>query len=81
MIQTLNYKDDGIIKSSSGMIPHDVYKTILDNVPLLCVDLVIVRENKVFLVANGSIKLANKKFTSIKNDYCLNFDQNADIKE
>ncbi len=50
MIQTLNYKDDGIIKSSSGMIPHDVYKTILDNVPLLCVDLVIVRENKVFLI-------------------------------
>lgn len=41
----------------------------------------ILRENKVFLVANGSIKLANKKFTSIKNDYCLNFDQNADIKE
>jgi hypothetical protein len=27
------------------------------------------------------VKLANKKFTSIKNDYCLTFDQNADILE
>lgn len=27
------------------------------------------------------MKIANKKFTSIKNDYCLTFDQNADIVE
>lgn len=38
-------------------------------------------ENKVYLFANGQVKLANKKFTSIKNDYCLTFDQNADIVE
>lgn len=27
------------------------------------------------------MKLANKKYTSIKNDYCLTFDQNTDIVE
>lgn len=25
------------------------------------------------------MKIANKKFTSIKNDYCLNFDMNAEV--
>jgi len=25
-------------------------------------------------VSSGSIKLANKKFTSIPNDYCISFD-------
>ncbi len=34
----------------------------------------LLKENKVFLFANGSVKLANKKYTSIKNDYCLTFD-------
>jgi replication factor A1 len=41
----------------------------------------LLKENKVFLFANGSVKLANKKYTSIKNDYCLTFDQNADVQE
>jgi replication factor A1 len=41
----------------------------------------MIRENKVYLFANGLVKLANKKFTSIKNDYCLTFDQNADVAE
>lgn len=27
------------------------------------------------------MKLANKRYTSIKNDYCLTFDQNADVVE
>lgn len=34
----------------------------------------MIKENKVYLFANGQVKLANKKFTSIKNDYCLTFD-------
>ena len=29
---------------------------------------------------NGSVKLANKKFTSIKNDYCLSFDYNTVVE-
>src|SRR3982750_297191 len=46
----LNYKDEGIIKSSKELIPTDVYRMILENVPLVCVDLVIVKANKVFLI-------------------------------
>ncbi len=41
----------------------------------------MLKENKVYLFSNGQVKLANKKFTSIKNDYCLTFDQNADVIE
>jgi replication factor A1 len=41
----------------------------------------MIKENRVYLFSNGQVKLANKKFTSIKNDYCLTFDQNADILE
>lgn len=28
-------------------------------------------ENKVYIIANGQVKMANKRFTSIKNDFCL----------
>lgn len=41
----------------------------------------ILAENKVFLFSGGQVKIANKKFTSIKNDYSLTFDQNSEIKE
>lgn len=41
----------------------------------------ILKENKVYLFANGQVKLANKKFTSIKTDYCLTFDHLADVQE
>lgn len=30
-------------------------------------------------MSNGSVKIANKKYTSIKNDHCINFDKNADV--
>src|SRR6185312_205096 len=50
----IEYKDDGIVASSSGLIPREVYKMILDNVPLVCVDLVIVKENKAFLIKRNN---------------------------
>ena len=34
-----------------------------------------------YTFAGGEVKIANKKFTSIKNDYCLTFDQNTVIKK
>ena len=40
-----------------------------------------VEENKVYIFANGQVKLANKKFTSIKNDYCLTFGNETEIQE
>ncbi|MEJ5105599.1 NAD-dependent epimerase/dehydratase family protein [Chryseobacterium sp. MYb328] len=46
---SLNYKDENIFKSAGGLIPTEVYRSILDNVPLICVDLVIVKDNKAFL--------------------------------
>jgi len=30
--------------------------------------------DEIFTFSGGQVKLANKKFTSIKNDYCLTFD-------
>ena len=32
-------------------------------------------------MAGGLVKVANKKFTTIQNDYCLQFSQYADIIE
>lgn len=34
-----------------------------------------------YLFANGTVKMANKKFTAIKNDHCLTFDINAEIED
>ncbi|CDW78370.1 replication protein a 70 kda dna-binding subunit [Stylonychia lemnae] len=41
----------------------------------------ILKENKVYTFANAEVKLSNVKYTSIKNEYCLNFNHNADIQE
>jgi replication factor A1 len=41
----------------------------------------ILSENNVYLFSNGVLKISNKKFTSIKNDYCINFDTNAEVQE
>jgi ssDNA-binding replication factor A large subunit len=40
-----------------------------------------LKENCVYLFSNGTIKIANQKYTSIKNDYCIVFDRNSEIKE
>ena len=40
-----------------------------------------LHENKVYLFSNGCVKMANKKFTSIKNDFCIVFEKNAQILE
>jgi ssDNA-binding replication factor A large subunit len=39
------------------------------------------QEGKVYLFSNGTVKIANQKYTSIKNDYCIVFDRNSEIEE
>lgn len=46
----LCYKEENILQPANQMIPADVYRMILDNIPLVCVDLAIVKDNKVFLI-------------------------------
>ena len=41
----------------------------------------MISENKVYLISNGTIKISNKKYTSITNDFCINFDKNTQIEE
>jgi replication factor A1 len=40
-----------------------------------------VMEDKVYLMSNGMVKVANKKYSIIDNDFWLNFDRNAEIIE
>lgn len=40
-----------------------------------------LKENKVYLFSNGSVKAANKRFTSINNENCIHFEKNASIIE
>ena len=40
-----------------------------------------IYENKVYLFSNGVVKMANKRFTSIRNDFCIVFEKNAQINE
>ena len=39
----------------------------------------ILEKNKVFLFSNGSIKMANKRFTSVRNDFCIIFEMRSEI--
>jgi replication factor A1 len=38
-------------------------------------------QNSVYLCSKGQIKLANLKYTSIKNQYTIVFDKNSEIQE
>jgi len=40
-----------------------------------------LQEGTVYTFANGSIKIANQKYTSIKNDYTIVFDRDSAIEE
>ena len=40
-----------------------------------------IEENKVYTFANGQVKIANKRFTSIKNDFTIIFGNETEIKE
>jgi len=33
----------------------------------------VLKKDGVYLFSNGSVKMANKKFTSLKNDFCIIF--------
>ena len=37
----------------------------------------IIEYDGVYTFNNGTVKLANKRFTSIKNDYCLTFSKDS----
>ena len=37
----------------------------------------MIEENRVYVVKTGSIKMANKKFSSIPNDYCITFNDST----
>lgn len=38
-----------------------------------------LKEGKIYLFSNGTVKISNKKFTAVKNDFCLIFEKNACI--
>ncbi|MFZ5552127.1 MAG: NUDIX domain-containing protein [Bacteroidota bacterium] len=50
MNTNLSYKDAGVKKSGNGIIDPSVYKIILDHVPVVCVDLLVLKGRKVFLI-------------------------------
>lgn len=39
----------------------------------------IMKEGGIYLFSNGNVKLANQRFATVKNDFCIVFDKNADI--
>jgi hypothetical protein len=40
----------------------------------------LLKENAVYTFTNGQIKMANQRFSSIRNDFSLVFDKNTMIK-
>lgn len=39
-----------------------------------------IEEGRVYTMSGGQVKMANKKFTTIKNDYCITFGDQAIIE-
>ena len=41
----------------------------------------IIQENHVYIFTNGEVKIANRRYTAIQNDFCIVFDKQAEIYE
>ena len=41
----------------------------------------IIEQNSVYTFKNGMVKLANKRFTSIKHDFCLTFSRDSIVEK
>ena len=41
----------------------------------------LIIENNVYLFSDGNIKLANKKYTSVLNDFAITFEEHAKIEQ
>jgi len=39
-----------------------------------------IEEGRVYKMSGGQVKMANKKFTTIKNDYCITFGDNCCVE-
>lgn len=40
----------------------------------------MIQQGECYLFSNGFVKMANKRFTSIKNDFCLTFDNRTEVE-
>lgn len=40
----------------------------------------LIEHGKLYLFSNGYVKMANKRFTSINNDFCLTFDKRIHLE-
>lgn len=40
-----------------------------------------LQQDQIYTFTNGQIKIANKKFTSIKNDYCITFEYSTQVEQ
>lgn len=40
----------------------------------------MIQENRVYLFSNGTVRMANKKFTSVRNDFCITFEMRSIIE-
>lgn len=50
MTRSITYRDPDLPAASSGLIPAELYNQILGHIPIVCVDLVIVKDNRAFLI-------------------------------
>lgn len=41
----------------------------------------VLKEGNIYLCSGGTVKLANQRFATVKNDFCIVFDNNAEITE
>ena len=41
----------------------------------------LIEQNSVYTFTNGMVKLANKRFTSIKHDFCLTFGKDSQVEK
>lgn len=61
--------------SHGTMIQGTFFKTAADKFDP------ILKVGNIYLCSGGTVKLANQRFATVRNDFCIVFDNNAEITE
>ena len=62
-----------LMDSHSTMIQATFFKDACDRFDPILV------EGGMYLMSGGKVQLANQRYSTLKNDFCIVFDKNADI--
>ena len=59
-MQSITFKETNVADAKEQFIPGDIYQQIIEHMPIVCVDVALIRDNKVYLIKRNNEPLKDK---------------------